>query len=195
MDNSSSSILWDILHRFLETERLDKISNMIHTTNRINMIKQLTLVSQACLNHKMLSLEIHFSRSKKKISIEAVAKVVSHQGKTQILVLWESNKTQGLRCDQTARTFFKVDSTMIKLSTKILARKLSWKTKDNIKAMIEVNQSNCQILKEFTISILVKEWEEEEQLRNYVVFVVQCMELVNHILLNKLHNLIRKLGK
>jgi hypothetical protein len=61
--------------------------------------------------------------------------------------------------------------------------------------MIEVNQSNCQILKEFTISILVKEWEEEEQLRNYVVSVVQCMELVNHILLNKLHNLIRKLGK
>jgi hypothetical protein len=35
----------------------------------------------------MLSLEIHFSRSKKKISIEAVAKVVSHQGKTQILEL------------------------------------------------------------------------------------------------------------
>jgi hypothetical protein len=162
MDNSSSSILWDILHRFLETERLDKISNMIHTANRINMIKQLTLVSQACLNHKMLSLEIHFSRSKKKISTEAVAKVVSHQGKTQILELWESNKTQGSRCDQTARTYSKVVSTMIKLSTKILARKLSWKTKDNIKAMIEVNQSNCQILKEFTISILVKEWEEEE---------------------------------
>ena len=84
MDNSSSSIQLDIHRRFLEMDRLDRISNTIHTTNKINMIKQLILDLLECRNHRTLSLEIRCIRSKKNIE---VVKMENRLEKTQTLAL------------------------------------------------------------------------------------------------------------
>ena len=113
LDSNFSSIRYDILVIYQETEHLDKTKVMIKIRDHTNkiMIKRHSLILLAWQIQIMLSLAVTCRRYKKKI-LEVVGRKVNHQEKTQTLEFFENNKMQVFRWDKTAKMFFKAVSMM-----------------------------------------------------------------------------------